>query len=372
MTHPTLSNVMARHGLQGPLRLSAAVHLAPAAPGDPAAYAGEDSFTFVRVKVTCAQGLSGNGFTGRFCAAEVAHLLNGALAEGMKAGLPLPEMTRKLNPRGMTGVVVSAVSALEVALWDLVGQHAGQSVAQLFGGRRASAPAHVTCGFSALEQDALIAACQSEIEAGAAGVKVLVAGKGRTVAEDIARVQAVRQAIGQKADLIADANCGWDLQTAQTFLRGVADVGLAWLEEPLRGNDRHGLALLAAEKIAPFGAGQMEQTPDRFALLAEAGVSVLQPNAVFAGGMEAAAEVARQARARGCTISPAGGWDLINLQWMCGAMDSGAVELHRAQTRIARLLCADPPRLQGGKLHLPSAPGFGLTPDESALAACRA
>jgi L-alanine-DL-glutamate epimerase-like enolase superfamily enzyme len=363
---------MAQHGVQGPFRLSAAVHLAPAAAGDPAPYAGEDSFTFVRVKVTCAQGQSGNGFTGRFCAAEVAHLLNGALAEGLNAGISLPDLTRKLNPRGMTGVVVSAISALEVALWDLVGQHSGQSVARLFGARRGSAPAHVTCGFSAMERDALIAACQSEIEAGAAGVKVLVAGKGRSVADDIARVQAVRHAIGREADLIADANCGWDLPSAQTFLRGVADVGLAWLEEPLRGNDRHGLARLAAENIAPLGAGQMEQAPDRFALLAEAGVGVLQPNAVFAGGMEAAAEVARQAHARGCAISPAGGWDLINLHWMCGAMDSGAVELHRAQTRIARLICTEPPRLQGGQLQVSSAPGFGLSPDENALAACRA
>jgi L-rhamnonate dehydratase len=370
MTQATLTEAMQRHGVRGPFRVSAAVHLAPAAEGDPAPYAGEDSFTFVRVKVTCAQGQSGNGFTGRFCAAEVAHLLNGGLAEGLNAGLSLPELAQKLNPRGMTGVVVSALSALDVALWDLVGQHSGQSVARLFGAKRRAAPAHVTCGFSALEIDALLAACQAEISAGAAGVKVLVAGKGRSVAEDIDRVLAVRQAIGPKADLIADANCGWDLPRAQSFLRGAADAGLAWLEEPVRGNDRHALAALAAENIAPLGAGQMEQSPDRFALLAEAGVAVLQPNAVFAGGVEAAVQLALKARDGGCAVSPAGGWDLVNLHWMCGAMESGAVELHRAQTRIARLLCAAPPSLKDGHLQVSDAPGFGLSPDEGALAAC--
>lgn len=370
MTQPTLKEAILRHGVEGPFRVSAAVHLAPAAKGDPAPYAGEDSFMFVRVKVASAEGQIGNGFTGRFCAAEVAHLLNGGLAEGLNAGMSLPELAKKLNPRGMTGVVVSALSALDVALWDLVGQHSGHSVARLFGAKRSSAPAHVTCGFSALDIDALLAACQSEISAGAAGVKVLVAGKGRTVPEDIARVLAVRQAIGPKADLIADANCGWDLPSAQSFLRGVAEAGLAWLEEPVRGNDRLALAALAAENIAPLGAGQMEQSPDRFALLAEAGVAVLQPNAVFAGGVEAAVEMARHARQRGCAVSPAGGWDLVNLHWMCGALESGAVELHRAQTRIARLLCTAPPSLKDGQLQVSDAPGFGLSPDEDALAAC--
>ncbi|NKX44578.1 enolase C-terminal domain-like protein [Roseicyclus persicicus] len=355
----------------GPLRVHAAVHRAEAAPGDPAPYAGEDSFTFVRVRVTDADGVTGDGFTGRFCAAEVAHLLNGAVAEALAAPGPVPDLARKFNPRGMTGVVVSALSALDVALRDLAGKRAGRSVAAMLGGRRPAAPVDVTCGFPALDTDALVAACAAEVAAGAHGVKVLVAAKGRGVAEDLARVAAVRAAIGDGAALIADANCGWDLDSARAFARGAGDLNLAFLEEPVRGNDRHALAALAAEAPMPLGAGQMEQDADRFALLAEAGVAVIQPNAVFAGGIGAAVTAARAAEAAGCAVSPAGGWDLVNLHWMCGAMASGAVELHRAQGRIARLLMERPPEMAGGVLVVSEAPGLGLSPDEDRLAACR-
>ncbi|MBF9060330.1 mandelate racemase/muconate lactonizing enzyme family protein [Rhodobacterales bacterium HKCCSP123] len=354
-----------------PLRLRASVHRAEAAPGDPAPYAGEDSFTFVRVSVTDAEGALGHGFTGRFCAAEVAHLLNGAVAEALSRRGPMPDLARVLNPRGMTGVVVSALSALDIALWDLAGQRAGKSVAALLGGARPSAPVDVTCGFPALDTDALVAACAQEVAAGAHGVKVLVAARGRSPAEDLARVAAVRAAIGEGAALIADANCGWDPESALAFARGAAALNLSFLEEPVRGNDRKALAALAAEGIVPLGAGQMEQSADRFALLAEAGVRVIQPNAVFAGGIPAAIGAARAAEAAGCTVSPAGGWDIVNLHWMCGAMTSGAVELHRAQARIARLLMPEPPRLRDGVLAVSDAPGLGLRPDEDALAACR-
>jgi L-alanine-DL-glutamate epimerase-like enolase superfamily enzyme len=199
---------------------------------------------------------------------------------------------------------------------------------------------------------------------------VLVAAKGRSVAEDLARVAAVRAAIGGAA-LIADANCGWDLESALAFARGAADLNLSFLEEPVRGNDRHALAALAAEGIVPLGAGQMEQSADRFALLAEAGVAVIQPNAVFAGGIGAAVAAARVAETKGCAVSPAGGWDIVNLHWMCGAITDGAVELHRAQARIARLLTERPPEMSGGRFVVSEAPGLGLTPDEAALAACR-
>ena len=357
--------------IEGPLQVVAHVHRATAAAGDPAPYAGEDSFTFLRVQIRDGEGRIGEGFTGRFCVAEVAHLLNGAVAEALARPGPLPDLARQLNPRAMTGVVVSALSALDVALWDLAGKRAGQSVAAMLGAARPAAPVHVTCGFPALETDALVRACADEVLAGAKGVKVLVAAKGRGVDADLMRLRAVRSAIGPKAELIADANCGWDLEAAIDFARKAEALDLAWLEEPVKANDRRALALLAAVAPMPLGAGQMEQSADRFDLLAEAGVTMIQPNAVFAGGIGAAVATARGAVAHGLSVSPAGGWDLVNLQWMCGAMGAGAVELHRAQARIVRLLTDTPPQMAAGMLVVSDAPGLGLAPDEAALAACR-
>ena len=106
-------------------------------------------------------------------------------------------------------------------------------------------------------------------------MKVLIAAKGRTVAQDLARLRAVRDAIGPGAELIADANCRMDLDTARAFSRGAVELNLAWLEEPVAGNDRHALASLAAEGRVPIGAGQMEQSADRFDLLTEAGIDAI-------------------------------------------------------------------------------------------------
>jgi L-rhamnonate dehydratase len=159
---------------------------------------------------------------------------------------------------------------------------------------------------------------------------------------------------------------GWILTRPKT-LRAAADLNLAWLEEPVRANDRYALSRPASLNIVPLGAGQMEQSTDRFALLCEAGVSFIQPNAVFAGGFGTAIDVAQRAEANGHTISPARGWDLLNLHWMCGAMKAGAVELHRAQARFARLLMPNGPALSNANLYVPDASGLGLESDDDAL-----
>ena len=359
--------------MDGPLTFQASIHRPGALYGDPAPYAGADSFTFVHLRVRDADGIIGHGFTGRFLAREVAVFLNNTVGEAWPetAEDPISHLMKRFNPRAMTGVIVSALSALDIALTDLRAKRDGVSVSTILGDARSSAPVHVTCGFPALEIDALVEACGAEVASGARGVKVLVAAQGRRIAEDIERLRAVRDAIGVNADLIADANCGMNLETAIEFARAAADLNLAWLEEPVHANDRRALSCLADEDIVPLGAGQMEQSADRFALLCESGVSIIQPNAVFAGGFSAAIKEARRAAKAGHSIAPGGGWDLVNLMWMCGAIDTGAVELHRAQVRIARLLMPAGLVMSDGHLHVSKAPGLGLDPDEQALARCR-
>lgn len=353
-------------------QFEASVHTPGGAPGDPAPYAGNDSFTFVRLWLRDPDGVEGNGVTGRFLAQEVVHFLDRVLPEALSGPTEdlVAGLSKRYNPRGMGGVVVSALSALDIALTDIRAKRAGVSVAQLLGGQRKSAPVHVTCGFPEFDTATLVETCTREVEAGAQGVKVLIAARGRSVAQDLARLRAVRDAIGPGPELIADANCKMDAASALDFVRGAQDLGLTWLEEPVAANDRHLLAALATEGIR-LGAGQMEQSRDRFALLTEAGVGVIQPNAVFAGGLQTAIDIARRASDLGALIAPAGGWDTINLHWVCGALPSGAVELHRAQSRIVRLMMPGGLTLTNGQLDVPVIPGLGLAPDENALAACR-
>lgn len=351
-----------------PWQVKATVHSPAAKEGDPPPYSGPESFTFVRLRLRDPDGVEGNGFTGRFLAPEVAHFLNRVLPGVLKNENDnlIAEMTRRFNPRRMGGVVTSAISAVEIALMDIRAKRAGQNVASLLGGARKAAPVHVTCGFPELDTGALAEACLREVAGGARGVKVLIASRGRSVTEDLARLKSVRQAIGPEAELIADANCKMDLDTALRFVEGAQELNLTWLEEPVIGNDNGDLTRLAREGI-PLGAGQMEQNAARFDALREAGVAVIQPNAVFLGGFQTAIDIAKNAAGHGASVSMAGGWGVINLHWICGALDAGAVELHRAQFRIARLLMADLPAITEGQVAVPDRPGLGLDPDEIGL-----
>ena len=353
-------------------QIEATVHAPAATDGDAAPYSGPDSFTFVRLRLRDPDGVEGNGFTGRFLAHEVAHFLNRALPGILASGHddPVAEMARTFNPRHMGGVAVSALSAFEIALTDICAKRAGQSVASFLGGKRSAAPVHVTCGFPKLSTRELVHACETEIAGGARGVKVLIASAGRGVAEDLARLKAVREALGPEPEIIADANCKMDLDTALRFVAGALDLNLTWLEEPVTGNNIEDLAQLSVEGI-PIGAGQMEQFPARLAALCEARVSVIQPNAVFLGGFKAAITTAKEAASHDATISMAGGWDIVNLHWLCGAVDSGAVEMHRAQTRITRLLLDHLPEISNGQITIPDLPGLGMDPDEHGLRECR-
>lgn len=354
-------------------RVAASVHR-PRTPGEAGGYAGRDSAVFVWCRVETADGLVGDGFTGRFLAAEVAHFLDGALGEAVtEAPLPddpIPALAARFNPRGMTGVVVSALSALDVALHDLRGKAAGKPVAALLGTPRAGVPVHVTCGLPHLDIDALAGTCRAAVAAGADGVKMVVGAGGRPWREDAERVHAVRDAVGPAAELVADANGAFDLATAGAFAAAVAPCRLAWIEEPVRGNDPTALAALAAAGH-PIGAGQMEQSRFRFDALLDAGrVAVIQPNAVFCGGFVEAAVVADRAEMLGRRLAPAGGWELVNLH-LVAARPAGALERHAGQAAIVETITGTAPPPLAGPLRVPDAPGLGIAVDTASLERAR-
>lgn len=360
-------------------RIKASVHR-PVTVGEQenkATYAGTDGPVFVRCRVDTDEGITGNGFTGRFLAAEVTHFLNHAVSDVIIGEAPLERdlmaaIERRFNPRAMTGVVISALSALEIALTDIQGKADGKSIATLLGGKRNRVPVHVTCGLPHLDIEALQATAARAIKTGAAGVKIVIAAKGRPWQEDAERILAVREAIGPDADLIADANCGLDLATARNFAYAVSDARLTWLEEPLGDNDPRQLAELTGEVDCPVGAGQMEQSEYRFEqLIRQGGVSVIQPNAVFAGGFRKALDVIRLAGRHNRELCPAGGWDFVNLHLMAGALEHGAMEYHEGHESIIRCISGSATAPKDGYLTVPDAPGLGIEIDEVELANAR-
>ena len=338
-------------------------HLRPARAAD--AYAGRESLTFLRLRVTTEAGLVGEGVTGRFLAESVAALLNGPVAEAaagqdaMAHEAVRARLARLLNPRGATGVFVSALSALDLALWDLKGKALGQPVARLIGGARDAVAAYATAGMPAFTEAELVAACQAALAEGFQGVKIIV-GAGRTIIEDAARIRAVRRAIGD-APLMLDANCGFTVAEAKRLAALVADCDIAFFEEPVRDNDIAALAELRRATPIPLASGQMIQSVAWFRdVLAAGALDIVQPNAAFCGGLTAMLRILALAEAHGVPVTGAGGFEAANLPAMAGHAHGGMLEVHGAHAAL-RDRFATHPTFKDGRLQVPAAPGLGFS-----------
>jgi L-rhamnonate dehydratase len=338
-------------------------HIKPPRASD--AYAGAESLTYVRCRVTTDDGLTGDGVTGRFLADQVAHLLNGGIADTLKGANALDieaittQLARKFNPRHSTGVFVSALSALDLALWDIKGKALGQPVARLLGGARTAVPAYATVGLPAYSEAELVNACKTALAEGFQGAKILV-GAGRSIAEDAQRIRAVRTAIGN-APLMLDANCAYSVAEAKRLAEQVGDCDIAFFEEPLRSNDIPSLAELRRATRIPLASGQMIQSVTWFRdVLAAGALNILQPNAAFCGGISTMLRILALAEAHGVPVTGAGGFESANLPVMAGHAHGGMLEVHGAHVAI-KARFATHPAFSEGKLQVPDAPGLGFS-----------
>jgi len=346
--------------------LAAAEHLKPARAAD--AYAGRESLSFVRLRVDTDAGVFGEGLTGRFLSAQVVALLNGEVAAAVTGQDPMAiealrgMLAKRLNPRGATGPFIAALSALDLALWDIKGKALGLPVARLLGGARDSVPAYATAGMPAFTEAELVAACEAALADGFAGVKVLV-GTGRPLAEDAARIRAVRRAIGD-APLMLDANCGFTVAEAKRLAAMVADCDIAFFEEPVRDNDIASLAELRRATTIPLASGQMMQSMAWFRdVLAAGALDILQPNAAFCGGLTAMLRILAMAEAHGVPVTGAGGFEAASLPAMAGHAHGGMLEVHGAHAALRDRFAHHPP-VEHGRIRVPETRGlgFGLLP----------
>lgn len=337
-------------------------------------YRGGPPRPFVVCRVRTEEGLVGHGFAGRFLARQVARTLEDeVLAEvnGMNAAEPAAvaeRLRRRLNPRGMTGVIAAAASALDIALWDLRGQRDGASIAALLGGAGRAVPAYLTFGLPQYDRARLAEAASIGYDAGFRLLKMVVAVDPAGWREDARRVRAVADALPSDAELIIDANEGFEEEEAIALAREVADCRIAWFEEPAAGNDPAALARLRRETGVAVGAGQMEADPRIFAALLQAdAVDLLQPNVLYCGGFTGAVPVAAMAAERTVRIANGAGWPLVNMHLIAGLSNGWVVEHHAAQSGIEEALFIDPPRPVDGSLAIPEKPGLGLDIDSEGL-----
>ena len=335
----------------------------------------------VVVKVTTDDGAVGWGEShhGRSPGA-VAHHVNTTLRQ-LVLGLDAKDVVGvwariyryQLGSHGLGAATAIAMSGLDMALWDIRGKVAGWPLYRLLGGAARAVPAYAG-GVSLGYQDpaALVEEAQAVVAQGYRALKLRV---GDTPERDLARVAAVRRALGDEIVILTDANTGYSVADARRAMPGLEAHGVGWLEEPFPPHDHRAYAQAATFARVPLAAGENHYTRYEFHRLVEDRViSILQPDLSKTGGVTEALRIAALASAWKLPIHPHTSMTGLNMAatiHLLAAIDNAGFfegDVSRGNLFRDRLVHPAPYTVDAAGCVRPlEKPGLGLEVDEEFL-----
>lgn len=222
------------------------------------------------------------------------------------------KMYRSTVAYGRKGTVVAAISAVDIALWDVIGQSLGQPVFMLLGGRTKAAIRAYYSRLYTRDLDRLAEEAVACKEQGFGGMKLRCGyplTEGRAGLEkNVEMVRVVREVVGDDVDLMLEAYMGFDLPYARRLLERLEPYDLRWVEELLLPDEIHNFAKLRASTRIPLSGGEHEFTRYGFHDLLQAGaLDILQFDTNRVGGITEARRVCAMAQAHGVEVIPHGG-----------------------------------------------------------------
>ncbi len=239
-------------------------------------------------------------------------------------------MYRKTMAFGRKGIGMAAISAVDIALWDILGKSARQPVYRLLGGRtKPRIPVYASRLYSS-PLDELARESKKYKEEGYAAMKLRF-GWGPTdgaegMQKNLALVRTVREAVGDGVDLMADAYMGWNLDYAKRMIPLLEPLNLRWLEEPVIPDDIHGYAELRRIGRIPIAGGEHEHTLYGFRELIEArAVDYIQFDTSRVGGLTQARKIAALAEAHSIPVIPHAG-QMHNYHLVMASLNSPMAE----------------------------------------------
>jgi L-alanine-DL-glutamate epimerase-like enolase superfamily enzyme len=352
------------------------------------------------VEVTCDDGRVGTGESAIYggSASAIEALIHDVLApRALGADPTRPELLwqRMLWPShqlGTGGALPMALAGIDIAVWDLLGQLAGLPLFRLLGGHQDRVRAYASGGFYLDGKDA--AALAEEFKACMArGYRHGKLKVGRTpdtpmnplahmvepdfatvsLAEDLARVGAVREAVGDDFHLMVDANNAWDLSTALAAGREFDRLGVHWFEEPVATDDRVGSARLAAALDVPVAGYETETQLSGFRDLIGAGaVDIVQPDVIWAGGITGCRRIAALAYAAGLRCVPHVYSTAVsiaaNLHFMASLPNCYLLEFDQNPNALRTELLTEPIEPDADAVvTVPDRPGLGIRLDRTIM-----
>jgi L-alanine-DL-glutamate epimerase-like enolase superfamily enzyme len=270
---------------------------------------------------------------------------------------------------GRRGSETRALASIDLALWDVKAKAANLPLHQLLGGYRDEVPFYIAGGYYADGKG--LQELQSEVESyvalGSRGVKIKVGAL--SITDDVARVRAVRQAIGDGVELLLDANCAYRAAEAIQFAKRVEDYRPYWFEEPVQPDHYQGFVAIGNATWIPLASGENEYTKYGFRdLIATGAIGMLNPDARYTGGVTEFMKIAALAQAHDLAISPHGDQQ-AHLPLVAAIPNSALLEFYPTQVKeMASASFLNPIEMTDhGTVLVSSQPGAGMDPAWSAL-----
>ncbi len=325
----------------------------------------------ILIDLHTAEGVVGRSYLEPYLAKSLRTLVPAMhdLGEALKGRRIAPhelfDAARKsLHFVGYEGLSMIAVSGLDMAAWDALAKAAGMPLCVLLGGSVGSVPAYNSNGLW-LKPPAEVAeeAPVLRDEGGFRGLKLRL-GRDR-LADDLATIAAVRDAVGPDMALMVDFNQGLHIGEALERCHAIDDLGLAWIEEPLVYDNLRGHAQLAQELKTPIQIGENFYGPRAlYTALEMKACDYVMPDFMRIGGVTGWLRAAAIAGAAGIPVSTHLYPEVAAHVMRVTETDHWLVWQHWADAILER-----PYEVRDSALHLPNVPGVGLAWDEKAVAA---
>ncbi len=292
------------------------------------------------------------------------------------------DLYNRIKDYGATGFAVTAISGIDIALWDVVGRALGKPIHKLIGGAHRTEVTAYATGLYFTDMGRLVAEAVEEAEEyagqGFRAIKMKI-GLGDPKL-DLARVKAVREAIGPDVRLAVDANHCFTVPQAIRLGRAMEPLDILWFEEPISPEDRDGYVEVTRALGMAVAGGENEFTRWGFRdTIARKAMDIVQPDVCAAGGISECRKIAALASAHGVECVPHAWGSAIGLaatvQFLAALPDTPPafrpvppmLEFEQTPNPLRDDLAREPIRQAGGVVRVPDGPGLGIEVDREVL-----